>query len=76
MLCAELSVMSGSAAYQDAVDGFGRRAYVLGGVLLADRLADKYGPAFVNKGHWQRWCRQNISIAEQLYLEYTTEQQE
>jgi hypothetical protein len=27
-------------------------------------------------GNWQRWYRQNIPIAEQLYLEYTTEQQE
>ena len=24
-------------------------------------------------GNWQRWYRQNIPIAEQLYLEYTTE---
>ena len=27
-------------------------------------------------GNWQRWYRQNIPIAEQLYLEYTTEQEE
>ena len=27
-------------------------------------------------GNWQRWYRQNIQIDEQLYLEYTTEQQE
>ena len=27
-------------------------------------------------GNWQRWYRQNIPVAEQLYLEYTTEQQE
>ena len=27
-------------------------------------------------GNWQRWCRQNIPVAEQLYLEYTTEQEE
>jgi hypothetical protein len=27
-------------------------------------------------GNWQRWYRQNIPIAERLYLEYTTEQQE
>ena len=27
-------------------------------------------------GNWQRWYRQNIPIAEQLYLEYTIEQQE
>jgi len=27
-------------------------------------------------GNWQRWYRQNISIAEQLYLQYTTEQEE
>ena len=27
-------------------------------------------------GNWQRWYRENIPIAEQLYLEYTTEQQE
>ena len=24
-------------------------------------------------GNWQRWYRQNIPVAEQLYLEYTTE---
>ncbi len=27
-------------------------------------------------GNWQRWYRQSIPIAEQLYLEYTTEQEE
>jgi hypothetical protein len=27
-------------------------------------------------GNWQRWYRQNIPIAEQLYLEYTIEQEE
>ena len=27
-------------------------------------------------GNWQRWYRQNIPIAEQLYLEYTIEEQE
>ena len=27
-------------------------------------------------GNWQRWYRENIPIAEQLYLEYTTEEQE
>jgi hypothetical protein len=27
-------------------------------------------------GNWQRLYRQNIPIAEQLYLEYTTEQEE
>ena len=27
-------------------------------------------------GNWQRWYRQNIPIAEQLYLEYATEQEE
>ena len=27
-------------------------------------------------GNWQRWYRQNIPIAERLYLEYTTEQEE
>jgi len=27
-------------------------------------------------GNWQRWYRENIPIAEQLYLEYTTEGQE
>ena len=27
-------------------------------------------------GNWQRWYRQNIPIAEQLYLAYTTEQEE
>jgi len=27
-------------------------------------------------GNWQRWYRQNIPIAEQLYLEYTKEQEE
>jgi hypothetical protein len=26
-------------------------------------------------GNWQRWYRQNIPIAEQLYLEYTSEEQ-
>ena len=26
-------------------------------------------------GNWQRWYRQNIPIAEQLYLEYATEQE-
>jgi hypothetical protein len=25
---------------------------------------------------WQRWYRENIPIAERLYLEYTTEKQE
>jgi len=24
-------------------------------------------------GNWQRWYRENIPVAEQLYLEYTTE---
>ena len=27
-------------------------------------------------GNWQRWYRQNIPVAEQLYLEYTSEEQE
>ena len=27
-------------------------------------------------GNWQRWYRQNIPIAEQLYLEYTIEHEE
>jgi hypothetical protein len=27
-------------------------------------------------GNWQRWYRQNIPVAGQLYLEYTTAQQE
>jgi hypothetical protein len=27
-------------------------------------------------GNWQRWYRQSIPVAEQLYLEYTTEQEE
>ena len=27
-------------------------------------------------GNWQRWYRENIPVAEQLYLEYTTEEQE
>ena len=27
-------------------------------------------------GNWQRWYRQNIPIAEQLYVEYTTEKEE
>ncbi len=27
-------------------------------------------------GNWQRWYRQKIPIAEQLYLEYTIEQEE
>ena len=26
-------------------------------------------------GDWQRWYRENIPIADQLYLEYTTEEQ-
>jgi hypothetical protein len=26
-------------------------------------------------GNWQRWYRQNIPIAEQLYLEYTEQQE-
>jgi hypothetical protein len=25
-------------------------------------------------GNWQRWYRENIPIAEQLYLEYTAEE--
>lgn len=25
-------------------------------------------------GNWQRWYRQNIPLAEQLYLDYTTEE--
>jgi hypothetical protein len=27
-------------------------------------------------GNWQRWYRENIPVAEQLYLDYTTEEQE
>ena len=27
-------------------------------------------------GNWQRWYRENIPVAEQLYLEYTMEEQE
>ena len=27
-------------------------------------------------GNWQRWYRENIPVAEQLYQEYTTEDQE
>jgi len=27
-------------------------------------------------GNWQRWYRDNIPVAEQLYREYTTEKQE
>jgi hypothetical protein len=27
-------------------------------------------------GNWQRWYRENIPVAEQLYLEYTTEKEE
>ena len=27
-------------------------------------------------GNWQRWYRENIPVAEQLYLEYTTAEQE
>ena len=27
-------------------------------------------------GNWQRWYRENIPIAEQLYPEYTTEEEE
>ena len=26
-------------------------------------------------GNWQRWYRQNIPIAEQLYLEYTEQEE-
>ena len=27
-------------------------------------------------GNWQRWYRENVPIAERLYLEYTAEKQE
>lgn len=27
-------------------------------------------------GNWKRWYRENIPLAEQLYLQYTTEEQE
>ncbi len=27
-------------------------------------------------GNWQRWYRDNIPLAEQLYLDYTTEDEE
>jgi hypothetical protein len=27
-------------------------------------------------GNWQRWYRHNIPVAEQLHLEYTTEDEE
>ncbi len=27
-------------------------------------------------GNWQRWYRDNIPIAERLYRQYTTEEQE
>jgi hypothetical protein len=27
-------------------------------------------------GNWQRWYKENIPIAEQLYLDYTTEAEE
>jgi hypothetical protein len=27
-------------------------------------------------GNWQRWYRENIPVAEQLYLQYATEEQE
>lgn len=27
-------------------------------------------------GNWQRWCRDNIPLAEQLYLDYATEDEE
>jgi hypothetical protein len=27
-------------------------------------------------GNWQRWYKQNIPIAEQLYLDYTTQAEE
>ena len=27
-------------------------------------------------GNWRRWYRENVPIAERLYLEYTTEKQE
>ncbi len=27
-------------------------------------------------GNWQRWYRDNIPLAEQLYLDYTAEDQE
>ena len=30
----------------------------------------------VKVGNWQRWYRENIPIAERLYLEYTAEKQE
>ena len=26
-------------------------------------------------GNWQRWYRQNILVAEQLYLEYTEQEE-
>jgi hypothetical protein len=27
-------------------------------------------------GNWQRWYRQNIPLAERLYVEYTTQEEE
>jgi hypothetical protein len=27
-------------------------------------------------GNWKRWYQQNIPLAERLYLQYTTEEQE
>jgi hypothetical protein len=27
-------------------------------------------------GNWQRWYRENMPVAERLYLEYTTEEEE
>ena len=30
----------------------------------------------IRRGNWKRWYRENIPLAEQLYLQYTTEEQE
>ena len=27
-------------------------------------------------GNWKRWYRENVPLAEQLYLQYTTQKQE
>jgi hypothetical protein len=37
--------------------------------LIKEDLGDK-------SGNWQRWYRDNIPLAEQLYFEYTEENEE
>jgi len=39
---------------------------------LAIIQANRSSPA----GNWQRWYKENIPIAERLYLDYTTEEEE